>query len=266
LESKFDHGVTMNAVAVFKRLGEAYQATDRLLNLCVCGLGGLSKSADLVEALANYEAGQEPESDPAERSKTVENAKRMAEWAQEEIDRDFPQLHGQSLVTLWGLLETAIVDYVVARVLAEPKLLRGAVFERVKVPVASYEELNREDFVRTVLDQAEMGERIRYKGGIGRFEGLLGLVELSGVVEDDVCRTLFEFQQVRNVLVHRAGIVDRRFEMACPGFGAKAGDRIRIGRHEYERYVKALDEYAATIVNRHAERMRPGKKGEGNDA
>lgn len=53
--------------------------------------------------------------------------------------------------------------------------------------------------------------------GVARFETLLALVELSGAIDEEHRKGLFELQQVRNVIVHRAGIVDRRLREQCPG-------------------------------------------------
>lgn len=88
------------------------------------------------------------------------------------------------------------------------------------------------------------------KVGVDRFEELLKCIGLSGSVPDGVGRTIFEMGQVRNVLVHRGGIVDRRFVSACPWLGLNPGDKVSVDRESLSRFASAALDYAVVYLQR----------------
>src|SRR5262249_51191654 len=73
---------------------------------------------------------------------------------------------------------------------------------------------------------------------------------LSGAVPDAVQRDVFELNQVRNCLLHRAGRADRRLIDACPWLGLTTGMPVVVTHQTYQRYVVSLIRYATQLVVR----------------
>ena len=76
---------------------------------------------------------------------------------------------------------------------------------------------------------------------------------LSGPVDDNVRRDLFELNQIRNAWVHRSGFADRRLVESCPWLNLKVGDAIRIDHKTTERYYNSVMAYALELIVRNGE-------------
>jgi hypothetical protein len=57
-------------------------------------------------------------------------------------------------------------------------------------------------------------------------------------------------REVRNVLVHNAGVIDRRLAERCPWCSWKVGKKVVVKFDEYVRYRRALTGYVMTVANR----------------
>lgn len=230
------------------RLGEYITEADRLLTLCMAGFGTLSQMAPLAEALEDLE-GLSGDSESRE-GRDMEDIHQRAAFAQAEIDRGFPLLHAHTLVGAWGALESTILDFMVAWLLVNPAVLQRPDFKKVKIPLADFEALDREERMRYVVDTVERDAGTQFKAGVTRFEGLLALIGLSGPVDDDTRKHLHEAFQLRNVIVHRAAIADRRFVEACPQLGYKVGEKVVISHEAWLKYRNAIYRYATAVIRR----------------
>lgn len=94
------------------------------------------------------------------------------------------------------------------------------------------------------------------------FEGLLRLIDLTGPVEDETKRTLYELGQVRNVIVHRASIADRKLVKACPWLNLSPGTKVVVTSTAFARYVNAVQDYLVALLSRVKSRVPPRRSGE----
>jgi hypothetical protein len=76
---------------------------------------------------------------------------------------------------------------------------------------------------------------------------------LGGSVDREVKRTLYELFQIRNVVVHRACIADRRLVEECARLGLKQGEEVRINHAAYHGYLEAIDAYFTCLLKRLAD-------------
>jgi len=159
-------------------------------------------------------------------------------------------LHAHATVALWTTLEVGIEDLVLAHLEHEPKHLAKPALGAIRIPVAEYEQLDRLERLRLLLNEFSRSSKAEFKQGVTRFEIVLALIDLSGGIDEDTRRRLFEHQQVRNVIVHRASIVDRRFKEQCPWFRTEAGQKLELTHEHYETYRKAVDSYFIEIMHR----------------
>jgi hypothetical protein len=175
---------------------------------------------------------------------------RMAALAASEIERDFPFLFGHGVIGLWGALESLIEDVFVAWIDQHPEVLAAPAIAKIRIPLAEYEMLDRQDRCRLIVAELQRDLRADLKSGATKFETLLKVINLDGPVDSGVRSALFEAQQLRNVLAHRGGIADRKFVAACPHSKYKIGDVIGIGSEDFGRIIDALIAYGMTVYNR----------------
>ena len=86
---------------------------------------------------------------------------------------------------------------------------------------------------------------------------------LTGGVPTSLRRDLLELSQIRNVLVHRAGIVDKRLAEACPWLKLQTGNRVQVTDEAYTRYSLAVPQYVRSVVKRLEERRKAKDRTQG---
>jgi len=116
--------------------------------------------------------------------------------------------------------------------------------------LGEYETLKGNEKYEYIIDAVEFQSRSKLGKGVSQFESLLEQFDLSGKVDDDLRRHILELQQVRHVLVHRNGIVDKRLLQACPWIVPGVGKTVFIDHEIYEMYYDAVLKYAFEIGDR----------------
>jgi hypothetical protein len=101
-----------------------------------------------------------------------------------------------------------------------------------------------------IVDKIEEKYKSKFSRGAGRFENMLKPFGFGGEVNTTTSRELLKFSAVRNCLVHRQGIVDRRFLEACPTTQWKVGSNVVITRTKCDIYSRAALQYGATVASR----------------
>lgn len=234
----------------FERFHEYVGETYRLCILSIRGIHEVRQALGLAEVL--YEApgpvSRTPE--PGEAEAIIKEAKQFAELAQQEIGNDFPLMNAHALVGVWGALEVCIDDTIVAVLLHDSDIRKSELFMRVKVRVAEFEELDSDDRMRLLLDEAKRLLRLEHRIGPNVFESVLDTIGLSGPVDDALSKHILELQQLRHVLVHRGGMADQRLCGRCPWLGLKPGERIMLKRTDLSRLLRAVQSYAQQVEGR----------------
>jgi hypothetical protein len=224
-----------------------------VLETSIYGLQRLTRMPELVEALDNLdkvEAEHGVASSPSRGRPTLEETRQLASFAKTQIERGFPVLHAQGLVSIWGRLEALIQDFVASWIEHVPGVLEREELARLKVPLAEFLSLSREDLVDEVVRELGLGLRYEDRAGIARFEALLSAIGLPGSAPQQVRRDLTEMHQVRNLVVHRASTVDRRFLRVCPWMTVKAGHKLTVGCKELWQYSCSAYEFVREIISR----------------
>jgi hypothetical protein len=168
-------------------------------------------------------------------------------FAEEEMKKGFPILYEQATISLWGSLEALIRNFVALWLHHVPSAKRCDAVKQLKVKIGEYESL--EDFERCLwivdlIDQEIAGP---LKVGVGRFECLLEPFEMNGAIEDDCRRSLLELSKVRNILVHKNGIADRKFTESCAWLGYRPGDHVVVDKERWASYTNAVHNYVLQL-------------------
>jgi hypothetical protein len=230
-------------VEPFEQLIRNVEEVHKLLSWSMQGIALRQAFPQALRAIAKAR-GTEADADSKRR---VEAAVADAAAVAEEVAAGFPLLHAQSTVTLWTVLELAIQEYTVRWFETEPETLRiqmlsaakGAVDDYLQVPDA-----DRPRFLAEFLDRRCSPSRPE----LGRFEPTLMALGVRPEVDEAVRRDLVELQAIRNLLVHRHGVVDRRFVGRCPWLGRKVGEQLRVRHEDFKRYSNAVMTYVTAVM------------------
>lgn len=204
------------------------------------------------------EAKQEPDKplDPGKMS--LAEIKARSQFAENEAKKGHPIIHAHALVSQWSAFEIFVEDLGVAFLMNKPELLKREVFAKIKIPLAEFELMDKDERCRQLFSEALRQNGRRY--GVDHYERLLEPIGLSGEADDETKKVLRAYHHVRNLIVHRGSVVDRRVVEACPWIGLKIGDRVRITPSSYWNYDKHLWKYALLIVRRLREMFPPPVK------
>jgi hypothetical protein len=226
----------------------------RLLHMSMRGISMITSIPHSLVVLGEHRYSENPPNDPAKRKeafqKKLEAAEVSAKFAEKELEEGFPLLHAHTLVGAWSALESAIEDALVRILMNEPDLLQSEPFSKVRIPLAEFEALEKEERIRFLIEEIERSRGLPRRQGADGFETLLGYVNLSGAVNPDVKKAIWELSHVRNVLVHRGSVADRRLVQSCPWMGLSVGDKVTITHETLGKYYAVLSEYLVAILNR----------------
>ncbi len=230
-----------------------------ILHVSMVAIERLQGMPQLVEAIISArqvlrevrEAGEEEGNDDTpDDSFHRERAQHEAGVATREVKSGFPLLHKHAVIVLWTSLDVLIRSVVRAWL----KNRKGAVetdeVRSVQIGLAEFEELNEEERYAYLVDSLAENVKGSRKRGTTRFESLLGVIGLGGPIDERVRRDIFELQQLRNVLLHRNGVADRRFARDCPWLGLRAGDDVLITHPRFVELNDAVGAYVLEIIQR----------------
>jgi hypothetical protein len=233
----------------FGRCIEYFQEATDFAILSIEGirrLGGAAKLEGVIESLRSFPEGKGERGE----SQRLKRATELAELAKEEVANRYPLLFAHTLVAVWGAVDALIDDVLVTWFLNEPQLLNKEDLSGIRVPLGKYESLDKKERMGLLVDELKRKKEARFKPGVAGFEELLGVIDLAGSLDAEMKRTLVEVRAVRNVLVHNAGVVDRRLVESCPWESWKIGGKVAMPVERYGRYHQAVNDYILTLINR----------------
>jgi len=233
------------ATQPFRDFLDQTERLGQLLNLSMKGISMLRGVPKIVQVLAKVEQdfGEEAHG-------RLESAKKEAELAHREINDGFPLLHAQTTIMLWSALEAAIRLFIVRWLQNYKQAMEVEAIQKLRVRIGEYERLEGEERFFYIIDRLEQELSAPLKTGITRFELLLEPFGLSGPVDEDVSRNLFELNQIRNILVHRSGFADRRLVDSCPWMKLRVGEQVKVNHEMTARYFHSVMKYALDLIVR----------------
>lgn len=220
---------------------------NQILHISIKGISVLRGIPNAIEVL--HKVATEEERDQEHETK-LKRAKEEATLAEAELKDGFPLLHAQNAISLWAALEALVRTLLASWLSNQPEAKNIDELQRVKIRYGEYEALTGDDRNFYILDLLEDSLGTRRRAGIGRFESLFQTFGLSSEVDADTKKDLFELYHVRNILVHRQGIADRKIVESCPWLGLSVNARLVVSHADYQRYHKAASSYVLELIQR----------------
>lgn len=231
----------------FEQAYESQMLLAQVVSVSRRGMAGVVEMPRLSKAVARV-SGKE------RTSEHIAALEEEAALAKSEVEKDFPVLHSLAAIGLWSWLEHLVKGLAVEWLLHNKKSMAEPAFQKLKIKIGEYAVLTRREQAAYLVELLEQDTSASLKQGINRFESILQCIDLSGKVSDRTARSIFELQQIRNVIAHRNGVCDRRLRTSCPWLKYKIGQPIRIGASQLGSYVVATTDYALSILFRVGDR------------
>ncbi len=236
------------ALDPFRRFLDHQEEMSDILHLSIRGISTLRGMPGVVEALGHsVENGELKRNVDADE---LDWAKGIAGLAEREIDKGFPLLHSQAVVSLWGSLEDLLRTFLAGWVANEPSAKQASSVQKLKITFGEYERMDDQERCFYLVELLEREIDSRHRQGVTRFESLLESFGLSGKVGKRTQKDIFEMYHVRNVLVHRRGLADRRLIESCPWLHLNMGQQVTASHDMYARYAGAAGDYVLELIQR----------------
>ena len=94
-----------------------------------------------------------------------------------------------------------------------------------------------------------------FQPGVGRFEPLLDAVGLGGAVSPGIKRTVLECGEIRNCIVHRDGLADKRLKARCPWLTTPTGEKLIVTDRDFGAYTLCGHWYVLDLSRRWGQRV-----------
>lgn len=179
----------------------------------------------------------------------IERSEAIGKIARREVEAGFPTLGASAAIVCWGALEAAIRDTLARWLETYPAYRVIEPIGRIKLRLLDYERLG-DDRWAYVVDCLENEISEPVTPGVARFDRLLKVFGACPEIEAIDRRNLMELACIRNVLVHRAGLADRRFITLCPWMEVAEGDRLRVSEDMLMKYISSIATYGAEALEK----------------
>lgn len=222
----------------------------RFVNICARALEQSTRAVEIVELYQRIAKFRDDASSLMTEKDLIKAKKEAGEvelFARKQKEDGFPYLYSLALVRLWGILE-AMVDDIVVDFMRRPAQCKDKdFFYSMKGPLLEFATASPEQQADLLTERLKDAVQAGLKLGVGRFEAMLEPIGLGGGIDPDIRRVLFELSQVRNAIVHKAGVADRRFVESCPWMNLKRGERLKVNGGDFHLYMVSAYYYALVL-------------------
>lgn len=185
----------------------------------------------------------------------------LGPWAKDILDAQLHPINSHALIGLWSAVEVAVED-TLRLVLIKDSLSLAIVFEAgTKMRDKPTSPLSEEDAQRVARAFERHARSSRPVGHAYAY--MLSALGIEVKLPDSVATTVSEINYVRNILLHRGGIVDSRVAAEAPELGLQPGSKIAVTSKTYERYYDAVGEFAKAFLDGVVKSRHIRVKGEG---
>ncbi|WP_339188967.1 hypothetical protein MKX33_03115 [Paenibacillus sp. FSL R5-0490] len=176
--------------------------------------------------------------------------KEVKPFLENEIKNNYSYLYNLSSIRIWGIIETAVDDFVQHIIETDINVRNLETLKKVQGPLVDFINMSHSDQSLFLLDGLKQSIKANLKLGIGRFESILSSINHDGVVNELVRTILFELSQIRNVLVHKNGKADLRIIKNCPWLKLSSGMALHVTEKKFTKYKLAVMWYILELTNR----------------
>ena len=168
-------------------------------------------------------------------------------FAEKEAANGFNTLFSHAAVGTWGAIETSVENTLLNHIRKVPD-----VEARIR---ASAPELKDKDLRRGLEGGSAETLLKRWEGSLQdaatTMRRQLLMLKAFGLhieLNPDNEQLLSELAELRNVILHRGGVVDQRFKDKCPWRPDAIGDRVRVSYELMGRYFEAAGDFGVKSI------------------
>jgi hypothetical protein len=218
---------------------------DRFTEVAWSGIEYAETLVDIIESISKSRVIDEDF-----KLSEFKRAEKLRIFALKEKTKGFPFLYRLAVIRLWSILEAAVDDLIIDNILKK-KYSNKELFTKLKGSLLEFIQMTDSEQTEYILELLKNELKLNIKSGVGRFDGLLDAIELSGSIPEIIRRNLYELSQVRNCLVHRNSKVDLRLVKNCPWMDIRVGASITLTDGDFRKYQLTCYWYLLELSTRY---------------
>lgn len=227
---------------------EGLRSLDIFIESAILGIRHASEATSWVEVNRRLKKFQENTSeDPLGLENALDRAQVIEKYAKQQLIEGQPYIYSIAVIRVWTMLETLADDLVFDRLCDGKYQTDSEAIGGIKLPLREILRCTPEQQAEAILNELKQSSKSRLQQGVGKFEVVLGALSLSGQVDEEIRRAIFECCQIRNLIVHRNALVDSKFASACPWLTSEIGSALAITRTHFSLYYYAAFWYAIEL-------------------
>lgn len=219
-------------------------------HIAVNGIVSAEGQVDLIDAIRLAERGRKsnpPDEVWEEKIRAAENIERAAK---RHMESGFAYLYELMAIKFWSILEAGIEEISVECLKRPDECKDAALLRSLKGPLIEFSSASSDQRAEFLLSELKASTRSALKIGANVFEVILEPLGMAGPVDDPANKIILELQQTRHILVHRRGVVDKRFLDACPFLSYQIGDRVVVTQESVRRFGIGVGLYNIELQRR----------------
>jgi hypothetical protein len=223
------------------------------VDVCLAGLHhatGATGAIDLNRRIAAVLRQPDPFPDETVLEEHKARAKVVEDFAKEEVRKGFPYLFGLAIVRLWSIVEVMVEDLAIAILRRSDLVPPTGPLGELRGPLLPFLGASTQERAERILAALQEKCRATFRPGAAAFEAVLEPLGVSGSIEESIRKCLIELAGVRNVILHRHGVVDTRLAQSCPWVGWQAGNSVNLTRNHFHMYGLAVNWYIVELFDR----------------
>jgi hypothetical protein len=168
-------------------------------------------------------------------------------FAEKEAATGFNTLFSHAAVGTWGAIETSVENTLLNHIRKVPDVESVI---RANAPALKDKDLRRglERGAPEILLKRWEGSLPDTLTTMGRQLLMLQAFGLHIALNSTDEQLLSELAELRNVILHRGGIVDHRFKAKCPWQSDMIGDRVHVSYELMGRYFEGAGQFAVKLI------------------
>lgn len=205
-----------------------------------------------IEALINANkvlSKYAPEEEWESEDEVKEKQKKIIKAVRKEIADNFYSVKTGELILLYSRFEAAITE-VVYVFFQTTKAAAYPDVDNAKSNLKVFMALNARNQKTYIADLYIQQKSANIKYGFQRFEAILEPLFGKSVIDERIKNDIFKFAQLRNLLIHKNGIVDSQFKNIFKESKCVLGKRLNITANLMNLCINSIVVYADEIVER----------------
>lgn len=221
----------------------------RFVRVAWSGISYMSVARDMQQSIAKIRGKDSSEATVQAKSES-DLLTDVESFSETQTKLGFPYLYGLAAIRVWSILEAMIQDLVRECLIEHERARSTEPVRKIKGPLLEFSTASPSMQAEFLVNQLANDLGSKLKKGVGRFESLLGAINLGGNVHETVAKQIFELSELRNAIVHRSSLADTRVVAACPWLKLNVGDKIQITPKQFQSYSLAARWYMCELALR----------------